>query len=263
MARYTTEVRTICEFLVGLEHDVGLSATPEVISKARQLIFDFDYPIFDKSYKSVLETKILEHYYFREIGLENYGKWKFFMARKLKEIMPYYNQLYESQLIKFNPMYDVDVERTHNRTEDEKQTAKGSHANTVDTTGESTNDGTTMNHSTTNNTNDDAFSDTPQGSLSGVADLQYLTTYRKITDTGSNDEDNNYTNDQKMTSNVKDNGTTTNDATINTTEDYIEHVIGKQGSTSYSKLLNEFRDTFLNIDVMIIDEVSELFMNIY
>ena len=96
MARYTTELRTICESIVGLTKDVGLAQTYDVIAQARPLIFDFDYPIFDHAYKSVLETKIIEHFYFREIGLENYGKFKFFLARKMREIMPYYNQFYKS-----------------------------------------------------------------------------------------------------------------------------------------------------------------------
>lgn len=57
--------------------------------------------------------------------------------------------------------------------------------------------------------------------------------------------------------------TTTNNTTINNTEDYLETVKGKQGTQSYAGLLLEFRETFLNIDMMVIEDLSELFMNIW
>ena len=55
----------------------------------------------------------------------------------------------------------------------------------------------------------------------------------------------------------------TNNSVINNTEDYLEHVSGKQGTTSYSKLLTEYRDTFLNIDMMVINELNDLFINLW
>lgn len=74
-------------------------------------MFDFQFPIFDESYRSVIETKILRHYYTREIGLETVGLWKLKLNTKLNEIMPYYNKLYKSELIEFNPLYDVELTR--------------------------------------------------------------------------------------------------------------------------------------------------------
>lgn len=251
MARYTTELRTICESIVGLVKDVGLAQTYDVIAQARPLIFDFDYPIFDDAYKSVLETKIIEHFYFREIGLENYGKFKFFLARKMREIMPYYNQLYKSELITFNPLYDVDINRKHNRKEDETGTDNGTRHDATTTTST-----TNTNTNTTGNTGT-AFSDTPQGQIDDAKNLKYLTTYTSVNDT--NTEDTSITNDGTATSD----GTTANTRVNKSTEDYYETVTGKQGSGSYSSMLIEFRETFMNIDMQVIDELSELFMNIY
>lgn len=251
MARYTTELRTICESIIGLKHDVGLAQTYDVIEQARRLIFDFDYPIFDPSYKSVLETKIIEHFYFREIGLENYGKFKFFLARKMREIMPYYNQLYKSELITFNPLYDVDINRKHNRDENETGTDNGTRHDTTTTTS------TTDTQTTTTGNTGTGFSDTPQGQIDNAKNLKYLTTYTNVDDT--NTADSAITNDGKSTSD----GTTTATRINKSTEDYYETVTGKQGSGSYSSMLLEFRETFMNIDMQVIDELSELFMNIY
>ena len=115
MSKYTTEMRYICETEAGLSESVGYSKIKDVIAKAIPKIFDFDFPIFDENYRNVLETKILKHYYTREIGLETYGLWKLKLDTKLNEIMPFYNQLYKSALLEFNPLYEVDYSKTGNR----------------------------------------------------------------------------------------------------------------------------------------------------
>ena len=111
MSKYTTEVRYICETLAGLSESVGYADIEQVIKNCLPKVFDFNFPIFDESYRSVLETKILRHYYTREIGLETVGLWKLKLSTKLNEIMPYYNKLYKSELIEFNPLYDVELIR--------------------------------------------------------------------------------------------------------------------------------------------------------
>ncbi|MBO7691056.1 MAG: hypothetical protein J6T10_00300 [Methanobrevibacter sp.] len=109
MSKYTTEVRFICEQLSGMGESKGYFDVDKIIEKARPKIFDFNYPIFDNDYKPVLESKILMHYYTREISEETYSLWKLRLRAKLNEIMPYYNQLYNSELIKFNPLWDTDL----------------------------------------------------------------------------------------------------------------------------------------------------------
>lgn len=47
------------------------------------------------------------------------------------------------------------------------------------------------------------------------------------------------------------------------TKDYTEHVIGKMPGTSYVKMINELRDSLINIDVEIIEQLSDLFMKIW
>ena len=109
MSKYTTEVRFICEQQSGLSESRGYGDVGEIIEGARSKIFDFNYPIFDSNYKPTLETKILMHYYTREISEETYGLWKLRLRTRLNEIMPYYNKLYESELIEFNPLWDTDL----------------------------------------------------------------------------------------------------------------------------------------------------------
>ena len=111
MSKYTTEVRYICEHFSGLSESVGYDDVEQVIKNCLPKVFDFNFPIFDESYRTVLETKILRHYYTREIGLDTVGLWKLKLNTKLNEIMPYYNQRYESCLLKVtdedgNPLFN-------------------------------------------------------------------------------------------------------------------------------------------------------------
>ena len=83
MSKYTTQVRFICESVSGHTDSVGFDDVDSVIEDAIPHIFDFDFPIFDENYREVIETKILRHYYTREIGLETYGLWKLKLHTKL------------------------------------------------------------------------------------------------------------------------------------------------------------------------------------
>ncbi|MBO7731579.1 MAG: hypothetical protein J6S67_03480 [Methanobrevibacter sp.] len=118
MSKYTTEVRFICENAAGYDESKGFNDVNEIIVKAAPKIFNFDFPIFDESYRLPLETKILRHFYTREIGEETVGLWKLRMQDTLCNVMPYYNKLYESELITFNPLYDVDLTTKHKGSND-------------------------------------------------------------------------------------------------------------------------------------------------
>lgn len=279
MSKYTTELRYICETEAGLSESVGQTKIKDVIAKAIPKIFDFDFPIFDESYRNVLETKILKHYYTREIGLETYGLWKLKLDTKLNEIMPFYNQLYKSALLEFNPLYEIDYSKTGNRdssgTRDNTENNSESYDESIDyneSHDESTtnsNDGSLTKGTTTTTTN--YYSDTPQGAISNVIDGTYLTnaTYNVVGNTGSDSTTNNGSVDSDVSSiskNEKDGirkGSKTSNSNLTDTESYLESVRGKMSSKSYSTLLMEYRETFINIDMMLIEELSDLFFGLW
>lgn len=279
MSKYTTELRYICETEAGLSESVGQTKIKDVIAKAIPKIFDFDFPIFDESYRNVLETKILKHYYTREIGLETYGLWKLKLDTKLNEIMPFYNQLYKSALLEFNPLYEVDYSKTGNRdssgTRDNTENNSESYDESIDyneSHDESTtnsNDETLTKGTTTTTTN--YYSDTPQGAISNVIDGTYLTnaTYNVVGNTGSDSTTNNGSVDSDSSSNSKNEkdgsrkGSKTSNSNLTDTESYLESVRGKMSSKSYSALLMEYRETFINIDMMLIEELSDLFFGLW
>ena len=279
MSKYTTELRFICETSAGVTDSEGYTSTKEIIEKSRKKIFDFDYPIFDENYRSVLETKIIKHYYTREIGAETVGLWKFWLDERMNRIMPYYNQLYKSELLDFNPLYDTDITTDSNRkiNHEENTTDKNVRTDNLSNKNTRTDNLATENshedHDKDSSTNDNltAYSDTPQNGLNGVTQLNYLTNATKVngSDSKQHNNDGTYktTNTGTQVDDATQTGTVSNDGSgtkkYDNVDEYLEHVKGKRGTDSYSKILQEYRKTFLNIDQMIINNLSDLFMGVW
>lgn len=303
MSKYTTEVRYICEVNAGLTESVGFNDVNNVIADSRAKIFNFDYPIFDEAYKEGLETKILRHYYTREIGCETVGLWKLRLQSKLCEIMPYYNQLYESARLEFNPFYDVDYTKTHTGTNDVTKTGLNTditdmtktnnlrnetHETRVEELTQTTDLTRTDNLTSAKTGSDDSdrterYSDTPQGGLTGITNNTYLTnvtlnndttTYNsQVTDSGTvvnsgtivNDSTNQTDGTQTFEGAVSNTGSVEHELNEkeNGTDTYEDIVKGKIGGADYSTLLKKYRETFLNIDVMVINELEDLFFQLW
>lgn len=321
MSKYTTEVRFVCEQKAGLHESMGCDNVDEVIRNSWDKIFTTRCTFFDEDYREGLCSKILKHYYLREIGAETVGVWKLWMNTKLEEIMPYYNLLYKSALLDINPLLDVDYTKTHEGESDGAKNTEGVNrvsgsktgsntttgGNTVETNSSTSVDSSHNDTDTTQSTRDitadgtvsstgnkgDRYSDTPQGTIANaeINTNSYLTNVRLINDQTSGtthdlttdgfDETKTNTGGVHTTDTVKGTQTTTKDETTATTENenvnttsssdetqhntdsYVERVFGKMSNIPQSELLIKFRETFLNIDMMVIEEFDELFMSLW
>ena len=193
--------------------------------------FDFklddpsSYPIFDEEYRETLNNKILQHYYLDEIGFETPALFRNRLLARLNEIMPYYNTLYENQLDKLdNLLGNVDLTES------------------MDRDGTSTTSGSSNSTSTSNNKN--LFQNTPQGQITQT-DIDSQTWATNVTfDSGT----------------IGDTSTTSGSAT--NTDDYIKHITGNNGKKYNIELIEELRKGLLNIDLMIINELYDLFMGL-
>ena len=284
MSKYTTEVRFICEQKSGLTESKGYNEVSHIIDESWNKIFKSnEWDIYDEAYRPVLCKKILKHFYTREIGAETAGLWEMWLNQRMSEIMPYYNQLYKSTLLEFNPLYDVDYrtegDKTDNGRENSTENIDRDNTRTDNLSSLQTDNRNSLqtNNLTHNNTGGrtgyDVYSDTPQGALTGVENENYLTNARKTTD-NHNDTDH-----DTGTINIANTGTTKVDNTgtqtnvgnedkignklFTNTGEYTEHVFGKRSSVTYSKMITEFRDSMLNIDMMIIEELNDLFLNLW
>lgn len=190
--------------------------------------FDFqmtNYPIFDETYRETLNNNILHHYYENEIGFETAPLFRFYLNQKLNEIMPYYNELYKVQkkLIDDNLLLN-----NVNLTEE----LKGKNTTQTSSVSQSTNKGKNL------------FQDTPQGNIS-QQDINAQNVYAtNIT-----------LNDNSINDNSSANGSGTNE--------YIKTIIGNNGGKFNIDVLNDIKNNLMNIDLMIINELYDLFMQIF
>lgn len=247
MSRYTTEVRYICESLAGMTHAGTVDDMETVILRAYPQIFSDRIIVEPAEHREELLCKILEHYYTREIGLETFGLWKQKLNTKMKEIMPYYNEMYKTVGLNFSPIHDVDYERTiDNEHEDElKRNDKGE-------------SNTTVNNSSNSEYNDTSWNKTsltPQGGVNGLDEDRYLTSAVKNTDASDSTNTASGTTENKSESEANEN----TDGTYHT----VEKVKGKMGTRTYASMLREYRQNIINVDMMIIEELADLFINLW
>lgn len=297
MSHYTTEVRYICEVAAGKTSSVGYDEVNSVLDDCIDNVFNFDYPIFDEAYRPVLEKKILKHYYTREIAFETVGLWKLKLETRLNEIMPYYNQLYATTVYDFNPLYDVDYYTEGNASTEDLNSGTDTNTKTLNTreqvdiddtkTKSTTGSGSGTVGENGNSTNTDhttdLYADTPQGAIITIENqtpgvtIQYMTNARTIDETHAKNYSKNGTNSNQYT----EGGTEATDRTdisqktgtvtdallhgkrVNGTKEYIEHVYGKKNPVPFTTLLTEFRKSLINIDMMIIDDLKDLFFMMF
>lgn len=236
MSKYTTQVRFICETTAKLTESSGFNDIEDILNKSWNKIFS-DFPIFDEQYRAELCKKILRHYYTREICCETVGRWKLFLNDKMKNIMPYYNQLYQSELLKIQPLVSVEKSVTHEGSGSETKTNNRNGTNTS----YSRTDGSTNTWS--------YYSDTPQGGINGLESNDYLTNATQNVGTDGTSSSLNGKNNEVET------------GTGNRSDSYVDKVLGYDGNQS--EMLLKFRETFLNIDMMIIDELKDLFFTLW
>lgn len=236
MASFTTQVRTICESQAKISGYAGVDPF-EIVKNAYPRIF-LDFPIYDESHREALCTKILLHYYMDEIGLETYALWKLQLNIRMREIMPFFNTLYET-LGESDLFSNVNMGRTYKKN------------GTNDTKSENLSTAATRGQNVGNDSSEDKYSDTPQGGLSGIESDKYLTNVRL---TKNSREDETATSTEGK-ANFSQNGLTS--------ETYEERTAGKDGGASYMELLQEYSNKIVTIDNQIIENLSNLFMGVW
>lgn len=182
-----------------------------------------EYPIFDESHREVLNRKILNHFNNREICMESLSMWRLALTRKLDEIMPLYNQQYEISAINFNQL----------------ETVRISNANT--STGTTTGSSESSNTSSSGAKSRAVSQQLPQTQLSGNGD--YATAAQdNISDTTA-------------TAAANDSNT------VNQDNEQTSTTTGFQGNAAL--MILQYRQSLVNVDMMIIDELQTLFMGLW
>ena len=224
MAKYTMELRTVIEYTSREEvenyfkdyclnnylrpNEIESILTANIWSKDR------------------LASKIVDHYYMREIGYETIGLFKHYCKVYMQEIMERYLPLIYSSSINYDPLVNVDYTESFTRN----ITGSGSTESSSDNSAS----GLSVN------------SDTPQGQISkeSILNGQYAS------NTGASETE----------SSISDSTSTNNE----TDETYTKKVKGNSGvSATAQKMVEQYRQNIIAIDEKIIKELDKLFMGLY
>lgn len=258
MSKYTTEVRWVCHYVTGLPEETNPQT---VIENSIPKIFDFSFPLFSEDYRTEFCTKILAHFYTREIGEETVGLWKYRLWETLNLIMPRYNKMYETTLIEVEPKLTRYFKKTDTESTTDTKNTQTNKSGTDTDSYTSTKIGSNSSKGSQNGDVLAKYSDTPMSKLSGVVDGTYLTSasdtvdIREDTREDSSTDTQNDTKEKEYTETVKgtDSGIATRD--FSATEEGYDGNIGA--------ILKEYRDSLDNIDVLVLNELEPLFMGIY
>lgn len=212
MANYTLELRQIAE-------------------SKNVKVFDFEYPFYSEEHRTEFENKFINYYFFNEIGVETIGRFKHNLKTKLQEIMPYYTQLYKTELKAkdINFLLNKDLKETFIRELDNTNNMTGDSLNKVN------------------------GSDNTDYKESNVANGNASLSTNSLTSINQNN--NNFNNTNSSNSNVVNKGNEREETTLLSQ--------GNIGITSSAELLQKWRDVIINIDQMILKECRDLFMTIY
>ena len=176
--------------------------------------------------KNRLASKIVDHYYMREIGYETIGLFKHYAKVYMQEIMERYLPLIYSNSINYDPLVNVDYTETFERNI--KGTGESESTSTNEASGLSVN------------------SDTPQGNIS----KQDILSGSYASNTGASETE----------SNISDSSSNSS----NTDETYSKRVKGNSGvSATAQKMIEHYRQNIIAIDEQIIKELAKLFMGLY
>lgn len=230
MSKYTTTLRFIYESSEESKNDV---------------IETFcDYSIYDyltPAQANLIETtgcwskrkladKIIQNYYFREIGFETWALFKHYAKLEMKLLMEYYLPLIYSRCLEYDPLKNNDYTETYSSNVSSNSESSGQSSSSTS----STNDGVTK------------FSDTPNVGLDNVEQGKYLTNATITNSSGSGTGD--------SSSNIASNE--------NSSQTYSKNIQGRSSITPQN-MIKQFRENIIAIDNEIIQKLNPLFMGLY
>lgn len=188
-------------------------------------LWDFDYPSYYKGEeKKAFEQRVIDHFYFRQIGQETVGRFLHYFRTKVREVMPYYIDMYESvKLFK----EQGDPFEAYNLTETFER--------------ETTSEADASSSGSSSGNRESRFSKTPQGSVENLD--RYLTEANRDT--------------------VGDSSSSSSETSGSGTEKYTMTRRGNIGVQPLGQEIKIYREAILNVDMLIIKDLEELFLGVY
>lgn len=228
MANYTIELRKVCDIYKREEvenwfkdYELSHYLTPIQIEQIQK---------FGVWSKDRLATKIVDHYYMREIGFETPFLFRHYAKVTMQEIMERYLPKIYSNFLEYDPLSNVDF------TEEYTREILGS------------TEGTSNSNSSNNSEGINILNDTPQTRIN-KQDLNTGAFASQV-------------NQSETSTSIEDQ--TNAQSSSNTIEKFTRHEEGDNGVIiTNQRLVKEYREIITAIDEEIINELSSLFMALY
>lgn len=239
------------------------------------------YPLYagKKSYDLIptreeLNTRILDHYKYREIGQETVGRFIDELRITMNEIMPYYNELFKTVEIMSdleNPFDNVDFVETFeeehsNKTENESLSTGEQTA----TTNASATSNVSSSGTSTENDSENAkrkLSDTPQNHVDNIDN--YLSEYseedKTTSQNGTTTTETEGADTSETTSQGNDSRTNAGTSETTGTTRHTFTKKGNQGVNTYAHDMNEFRTSIIDVVDRIVHDnrIANLFLLVW
>ena len=218
-------------------------------------MFNFDYPFYvdDEEAKTKFEEKFMLYYWNCEIGFETFARFQKALQARLTIKMPYYQQLYETELAcqDINFLLNKDLRETFTREIDTENETTGTNSTQQTSTNESS---LNQEGTSTNTHKESSISD-------GVSTSSLVDGY--LTGASSDNGSNSTSGKTNSTDNLPSEGTLSQSENGKTVEKTDLLSQGNIGITSSAELLQKWREVLINIDEIIIEDCRDLFMRIY
>lgn len=233
MAKYTVQLRFVVEQLIRDAGGSGIDPSQWHLAYPRLGLASTGngmglppYPVPDEGTRDRINAKIVQRYWFNEIGQETVGQFAWFLNETMNRIMPYYNALYESKLSSAKDIVGEHwgIDRLTKLASTSEGTSSGATSSTANGVGR--------------------VLDTPESRIENLDD-GWLTSASKTEDTGNATSDSSTTGKRDDTGSFGETGL-------------------RIGPVHWQLALSVGRE-LLNIDRMIVDsdEVRECFMLIW
>ena len=218
-------------------------------------MFNFEYPFYidDEDAKTKFEEKFMLYYWNCEIGFETFARFQKALQARLTIKMPYYQQLYETELAcqDINFLLNKDLRETFTREINTENETSGTNSAKQTSNNESS---LNQEGTTTNTHKESSISD-------GVSTSSLVDGY--LTGVSSDNGSNSTSGTTNSTDNLTSEGTLSQSENGKTVEKTDLLSQGNIGITSSAELLQKWREVLINIDEIIIEDCRDLFMKIY
>lgn len=287
MATYTVRLNELVNYFAkeNSEEWFGLSYSQK-IDTAAHLIMPESYPCYgvdideEEIMRENLSRAIVRHYLMREIGCETFELWKIMVETRLREIMPYYQELYKTTLFDLDLNNPYHLITTHNQNEYAKRDIDRSGDNTSNGTDDVKENGET-NYGKNTDTKDEMGGESNTDTSNSHSDFPQAS-YEQGDYVTWSEKGNSHSNESSETKGtIKESGKDTvnrkSERSLSTKlewkdtskdindviMDYIHDVKGHTSNTEVLEAIKQWRALILNINLQIINDISDLFMRIY